>query len=111
MTSAGDMPITRTRSATRTAVSMIGLTAMLVAPLARAVDKDLSFHVGDTWSDNVTFSADNPVADHITGVATKIGLATVGPVLEATARADLIYLHYIDGTFDHLSHDLVDLGP
>jgi hypothetical protein len=100
MMSAGDMPRTRTRSATGTAVSMIGLTAMLVAPLARAVDKDLSFHVGDTWSDNVTFSADNPVADHITGVATKIGLATVGPVLEATARADLIYLHYIDGTFE-----------
>jgi len=94
------MPKTRTRTATRTAVSTIGLTAMLAAPLARAADTDLSFHAGDTWSDNVTFSADNPVADHITGVATKIGLATVGPVLEARARADLIYLHYIDETFE-----------
>lgn len=94
------MPKTRTRSATRTAVSTIGLTAMLAAPLARAVDKDLSFHVGDTWSDNVTYSANDPVADHITGVATKIGLAISGPVLEAKARADLTYLHYVDGTFD-----------
>ncbi|HET9863197.1 MAG TPA: outer membrane beta-barrel protein [Steroidobacteraceae bacterium] len=81
-------------------MSTIGLAAVLAAPLARAVDKDLSFHVGDTWSDNVTYSADDPVADHITGVATKIGLATSGPVLEATARADLTYLHYIDDTFD-----------
>jgi hypothetical protein len=90
----------RTRSATRTAVSTIGLTALLAAPLARAVDKDLSFHVGDTWMDNVTYSADDPVSDHITGVATKIGLATRGPVFEATARADLTYLHYVDDTFD-----------
>lgn len=94
------MPKPRTRSATRTVVSTLGLASMLAAPLARAVDKDLSFHVGDTWSDNVTYSADDPVADHITGVATKIGLATHGPVLEATARADFTYLHYVDDTFD-----------
>jgi hypothetical protein len=90
----------RTRSAARTAVSTIGLTAVLAAPLSRAAEKDLSFHVGDTWSDNVTYSADDPVADHMTGVATKIGLATSGPVLEAKARADLTYLHYVDDTFD-----------
>ena len=38
---------------------MIGLTAMLVAPLARAVDKDLSFHVGDTWQGGTFTSIEN----------------------------------------------------
>ncbi|RPH54174.1 MAG: hypothetical protein EHM84_02365, partial [Lysobacterales bacterium] len=88
------------RSAAGVAAPVSGFVAFIAASFACAADMDLSVHMGDTYTDNVAFTSESPTSDHVMGVASKIGLAVLGPQLEAEARAALTYLHYVEDSFD-----------
>lgn len=76
------------------------VVACAVASPVFAAEMDLSIHAGDTYTDNVAFSNASKRSDHVAGVATKLGLATQGPRLQATMTTALTYLHYVNNTFE-----------
>jgi hypothetical protein len=76
----------------------------LVAPLSpspvMAADIDLTFRLGDSYTDNIGVTNTARRADHVLGLTSGLTVGVRRPRLEADLVANLTGLHYVNGTFD-----------
>jgi hypothetical protein len=73
------------------------LMLLAASAAAPAADLDLTFHAGDTYTDNSLRIPDGP-SDNIGAAALRLDLTAQGEHYETEVRTAVTYLHYFEGT-------------
>src|SRR6185503_12628871 len=76
---------------------LLMLMLLAASAAAPAADLDLTFHAGDTYTDNSLRIPDGP-SDNIGAVALRLDLSAQGERYDAEVRTAVTYLHYFQGT-------------
>jgi hypothetical protein len=85
---------------TKNKIALGVLAALALADRSVAADYDLSFHVGDTYTDNAFLTPSNEQSDHIGAAAMRLDLAAGNDRYDATLRTAMTYMHYFKDTFE-----------